>query len=811
MLQGASSSTPETESLKRGATIGRYVIISLVGRGAMGEVYAAYDPELDRKVAVKLLRASHQHSGTESDAKARLLREAQAIARLSHPNVIVVHDVGSIADRVFLAMEFIDGHTLGYWLRAATRSWRDVLGVFVPAGRGLAAAHASHLVHRDFKLENVMLGRDEKVRVMDFGMAREDRVSTDDPPMSAGAATGAANPAPGSSWTAAGPADLDATRVVPPPFATSTGGGQKASGFDPVASRPSSPMATELTQTGALMGTPAYMAPEQFAGQQADARSDQFSFCVALYEALYGERPFKGDSFNALAEHVLAGNVRPAPDGTAVPGWLRRVVVRGLRRNPDERWPSMDQLIEALSHDPGARRRRIALAGISLLVVVASGVVVRHQVDRARLPSCQVSSDRFAGVWEGSATPGSRRASIATAFQATGKSFAADAFAGVSRLLDSYVGAWSRMYTDACQATYVRGEQSGDVLDLRMACLQDRWNEVRALSGVMAEADASLVSNAVKASAALTSLEGCADVRTLRAALAPPRDPSTRRTVDHIRARLAAAKAMSDAGRLTDSEAILSSLVPEAEGASYAPVLAEVLARLGSIQVRLRRALDADKTLEEAVWVAVAAHHDEVGAEAAVDHLFDIGYLQRDFVRADRAIRHAQALLDRLGGHDLLRARMASHVAAVLDSRGDQREAAARYRTALAIRERVLGPTHPDVATSLTNLAHTLSEMNQPEEALRMFNRAIDITAQALGPKHVDLALQRAGRAETAEPARTLSLRRSRTPSARSTSTSARSAPTTPTWSTSCSCSANRSLGWRARTWRSLRSSAPWR
>src|SRR5215831_6385670 len=158
-------------SLSKGATIGRYVVLGPLGRGAMGEVYAAYDPELDRKIAVKLLRA--RGGAATVDGRTRLLREAQAIARLSHPNVVVVYDVGTFQDSVFIAMEFVEGHTLGYWLHAKPRSWREVLDVFLLAGRGLVAAHAAGLVHRDFKPDNVMITRDGQVRVMDFGLARE--------------------------------------------------------------------------------------------------------------------------------------------------------------------------------------------------------------------------------------------------------------------------------------------------------------------------------------------------------------------------------------------------------------------------------------------------------------------------------------------------------------------------------------------------------------------------------------------------------------------------------------------------------------
>src|SRR5262245_6706267 len=159
---GSGQTLPDSApaALTRGASIGRYIVLAMVGRGGMGEVYAAYDPELDRKVAVKLLRVKPGNGVTPSEGRQRTLREAQAIARLSHPNVVVVYDVGTFEDKVFIAMEFVEGNTATYWLGAEPRTWEEVLKVFIAAGRGLAAAHDKGLVHRDFKPDNVMVGRD---------------------------------------------------------------------------------------------------------------------------------------------------------------------------------------------------------------------------------------------------------------------------------------------------------------------------------------------------------------------------------------------------------------------------------------------------------------------------------------------------------------------------------------------------------------------------------------------------------------------------------------------------------------------------
>src|SRR6185312_15770910 len=341
--------------LARGASIGRYVVLGLVGRGGMGEVYAAYDPELDRKVAVKLLRVKAGNGVSLTEGRQRTLREAQAIARLSHPNVVVVYDVGTFHDQVFIAMEFVEGNTVTFWLQAQPRSWQEVLRVFRAAGRGLAAAHEKGLVHRDFKPDNVMVGRDGEVRVMDFGLARQVNEKPDP-----GAAVRAPLVGPELEDTAVDAMETILINRSPaaaptPPLGSPA---QSSSGMFEV----------QLTRTGAMMGTPAYMAPEQFLGTPTDARSDQFSFCVALYEALYGERPFAGNTMFALTTAVVQGQVRDAPPNSKVPLWMRKVLLRGLRPQAGDRYASMQDLIEALGKNPAGKRRRVALAVAAAVV-----------------------------------------------------------------------------------------------------------------------------------------------------------------------------------------------------------------------------------------------------------------------------------------------------------------------------------------------------------------------------------------------------------------------------------------------------------
>ncbi|HVR01710.1 MAG TPA: serine/threonine-protein kinase, partial [Polyangia bacterium] len=308
---------PETTgvALFRGGMIGRYIVLGLLGKGGMGVVYSAYDPELDRKIALKLLRVAHRKKGEDVDAKrTRLLREAKAIARLSHPAVVVVYDVGTFQDQVFIAMELVDGMTAMRWRATRNPSWKEVLRVFIEAGEGIEAAHAADLIHRDFKPENVMVTREGKVRVMDFGLARTmERITEDVPPDAA------------------------------------DGDGPTLPSIRQAESR--------LTNEGNVVGTPAYMPPEQYLGV-TDERSDQFSFCVSLYECVYGQHPFEARTSFGLTGNVQAGRIHDAPANTKVPLWLRKILLRGMKPRPEDRYASMPELLDVLGRDPAVARRR---------------------------------------------------------------------------------------------------------------------------------------------------------------------------------------------------------------------------------------------------------------------------------------------------------------------------------------------------------------------------------------------------------------------------------------------------------------------
>jgi serine/threonine protein kinase len=353
----ARTTGPVTLSGRPGERVGRYAVTRQIGAGAMGAVYEAHDPELDRRVALKLVQVEDDSVEGEKAARTRVAREAQAMARLSHPNVIHVYEVGTQETLVFIAMELIDGPNLRDWLAANGPPWRDTVRLFAEAGAGLEAAHGAGLVHRDFKPDNVLVGRDGRVTVSDFGLAR--------------AASGVESRPP------AAPPRYDAAGVL----------------------------ASPITRTGAVLGTPAYMAPEQVLSGTVDARADIFSFCVALYEGLYGCRPFAGDTLSQLLANAHANDVRRPPPGP-VPDAVFRVVLRGLRARPEERWGSMRELLDALNAAVApARRRSIPAWLYALAVLVVAGSALGWRVIQSASRKRAGGADPRAAADEGVATP----------------------------------------------------------------------------------------------------------------------------------------------------------------------------------------------------------------------------------------------------------------------------------------------------------------------------------------------------------------------------------------------------------------------
>jgi tetratricopeptide (TPR) repeat protein len=728
-----ADATADADVLARGATLGRYLVLERLGAGAMGVVYAAYDPELDRKVAIKILRPQGA-AGDQGLRHARLVREAKAIAKLSHSNVVGIFDVGVHEDQVFLAMEYLGGGTLRQWMTAAKRPWRETVALFLEIGNGLAAAHAEGLVHRDFKPDNVLLDKAGKPKIVDFGLVH----------LSSGgdvAAGGSSESEPNQSEVL--PA-LVAAVAVP----------------------------EALTRTGALTGTPAYMAPEQFLGKAIDARTDQFAFCATLYEALYGERPFAGETVIRLAENVTSERVKPTPKSADVPNWVRTSLLRGLRADPSRRFPKIDDVLAALGNDPAKRRRKWGIAGATILAMLAA-VGLTRRLGSNQQTMCTGGAAHLAGVWEPGPAVDERRAAIHRAFLASGKSYAEQAYASVARLLDQYVARWTGMYTEACEATHVRGEQSAEVLDMRMACLNERLGNARALTDVFAAADGKVVENAVSAAASLPSLDRCADVGLLRALVKPPEDAPTRKRVDELRAELAKLIALRDSGQCARAIPKADALIKAVRAVGYQPLVADTSFAAAQLGNHCGEDAQMVQRFKDAYAAASASHYDDVAAQAAalipsyatnrlgqvavarewvlvaqgavarVGHetlanamlaqaegmlaLMDHDY-PRVFTAADRSIDITRRLL---GADDLLTIIWEAN-------KGDWEFRAGRLAEALQtdVRarqslEHLLGREHPRVAMVWYNEAEVLNQLGRHAEAAAAYQRAAQIFRQS--------------------------------------------------------------------------------
>jgi len=653
----------------RGTRIGRYVALGDVGSGGMGRVVRARDPELQREVALKLLRTQ------SSSARARLIREAQAMARLSDPNVLPVYDVAEHAGMLFIAMEYVEGRTLRAWLRERPRGRDEIIACFCAAGRGLAAAHEAGIVHRDFKPDNVLIGDDGRVRVMDFGLARtaEERDGT-----------------PQSEESA-------------------------------LASPPSS---ESLTEAGTVMGTPAYMAPEQHSGAAIDARTDQYGFCVALYEALFGVRPFRAATTAELSRQKARGDP-VIPTTISVPRQIRAVVMRGLDPDRAQRFASMPDLLAELARPRSTMRWRIVAAtsaAATLAAITAAAASHRSEL-------CRGADQALAGIWNDA-----RADAIDAALVESGEPYARDTAIRVRQGIDEYVAAWASAHTDACETTQVRGEQSALVMDARMRCLDGSRRQLRAVIDVLADADASTPAHATQAVAGLPRLERCSDIAAL-AAQVPPPEPADEPAALAIRERLADARALDLAGRHVDGLLLCDPLLREAEALGYRPLVAEVAFRKGWLEEHAGSFAAAEESLRSAFFAARESGMDELAADAASALVVVVGV---DLARhedgvawAERARAEAEHLAD-----DTTKAGVCSNVGHFDFARGAYDEALEQHQCALALKEEVLGSDAPDVATSLHNLGSVQAARGKYDDALAYHERALAISKDAFGAEH---------------------------------------------------------------------------
>jgi len=636
--------------------IGRFVVLERLGAGGMGTVYAAYDAELDRRVALKFL---HPDRAGDRHAQHRLLREAQALARLSHPHLVEVYEVGRHESEIYLAMEHVAGLTVGVWIERIKPDWREVLRVWLEAGQALALVHAEGLVHRDIKPTNVIVGDDGRARLVDFGLARE------------------------------------------------VGGLSSRPGLDEIGSSPNSPspassgsrLRESVTQSRAVIGTPAYLAPEQRLGEPVAPAADQYSFCVSLYEGLYGCRP-RGP--------VGPEEALDVPDPGAVPMAIRKVLARGLAQRPQDRFGSINALLEAL-HRPLERRRAgrwVAGLGVAGLTVAAITGWVRPEP--GVLP-CATAGTELDVVWTDALQQRLRDGGHSAALQT----------------LDAFVEQWATTRRETCEATHVKGVQSDQALDRRVACLDRQREQLAAL--VASDA-------AITHPAALASLPAPTDCLApgIEAGWLPPRAENSDE-VAALRRTLAQTRLAALAHGVTSAESGAREALERARAIGYEPVLAEALIVHGVVARLAYRGAESRAALEEAIELAEAFGATDL-KEAAIGHLVRLAIdVESDPDAAERAWRRNAASLRRLGASRDRTAALFGRLGLLQVLQENPRAAELSLRAAVALYEAEGPRAAPALAATLYNLADTLMVLGRVDDASTVLERA-----RSLDPRHTD-------------------------------------------------------------------------
>lgn len=665
------ASIASAEELPRGTLIGRYSILHLVGRGAMGEVYAAYDPELDRRIALKRIpRASVPGAQGE-----RLTREARALARLNHPNIVTVYDVGEWRDGVFLTMELIEGVDLNAWVAERRGQWDTIASVFIAAGRGLAAAHDVGLVHRDFKPANVMVTGEGIAKVLDFGLAT---VGVDNAQ------------------------DRGLVGLV----------------------------GDAVGRTENRAGTPAYMAPELADGGAAGPRTDQYSFCVALYEALHGRRPFHGEDAAELVRGKREGLQAAESDG--VPRALDRILRRGLAVDAGRRYDSMGEVVAAIERSRSSSKALVVVLSVLIVAVVLGVALVRDQGPTA----AEVGARQVAEVWSPAA-----QERVAAALRGTGAPYAESTWENVRSNLDAYAIAWSGAYRAARAATEESGEQSVALMDLRVDCLRARLAELRALIDVLGDPERTAVEGAVSATLELRSVEGCSDLEALRAEVAPAPKPAALQ-VAAVRRELVNAEAQERVGRYAEARDVAERAVLVAESLDYGPLMAEAHLQLGVVLLSLGRIDAAERALLRSSTLAEGAGHHRVEAEAAGTVLYTFVYAPSRFSEGLLWARHAEAAALHASVPPLVRADVLEALGVLNTAAGHYEAARRAHRGSLELRRELEGPESLGVGRSLSGLATIERLSGDPAAALEDARLALTIMEAQLGPEHPEVALQ---------------------------------------------------------------------
>jgi tetratricopeptide (TPR) repeat protein len=644
--------------------LARYRLRRVLGEGAMGQVWLADDPELSRQVAIKLVRAQ---AGERNLVHAqRLAREARAMARISHPNVVQIFDVGTHGDdtEVFIVMEYVDGETLAQWLSCSpARPHREVLGVFLQAAAGLDAAHHAGLVHRDFKPANVLLGQDGRARVGDFGLARTDHEAR--------------------RAYATGPLDDE--------LSITQGG--------------------SLTESGAVVGTPLYMAPEQHTGDDADTRSDQYAFCVALYEGLAGRRPFQGKLAEVSRAKFSRELVEPLP-GRAIAEPVLAVLHRGLDPDPSRRWESMAALSWALRRASAPRRRWVAAA----LAGVATATVLGLTQDPTN--ACAAGEIQ----WDHT-----RRSSVVAALTTANGETAA---ANVVDRLDEIATTWRSRALEVCE----RADRRAQV------CVREVGTQFDATVSLLVDGDPRAVGRAAAAVEGLPGVDGCST-----------EDEADRSEVDAhtlaMRDELAEAAAIGRAGSADEALALAMPVreAAVAQGEDGRAIAAVAAFEIGFAYQHADRHDEAVPWLRTAYFEALAIGDDRT-AVAAVPPLAIHMATRRDFEAADEWMRHADALVARRPPTLVVQRTLMTARAAIAAIHGDTESAARLLRETMQLAEE----QGSDVGwlSAARNLSTALLRHGALDECLALRREVVDRSAAVYGPDALATAHARVAYAE---------------------------------------------------------------
>lgn len=632
--------------LPPGKNIGPYIVLQSVGRGGMGVVYAAYDPRLDRKVALKLLRSKGE--ATDRAAGERLRREARALARVSHPNVVAAHDVQERGNEIALAMEYVDGKPLHRWLAEEPRGWQSVADIFIAAGRGLVAAHAAGVVHRDFKPHNVLVGVDGRVRVTDFGLAA--------PLDTAIAGDSEINPPEGET-------DSESC----------------------------------LTHRGQILGTPAYMAPEQWQGRPADASADQFAFCVAFYEALSGQRPFAALSPEAMCS-AAASTAPPPLRCRGLPRGIRAAIEKGLAWAPSDRHPSMELLLGVINHERTRPLRRIlggGLLAVGLLALVLGGLWAATEGTAL----CRGAADRTGGVWGET-----QQQNISKAFAVSGRPSAADSLRSFRAHVVAYLAAWRQSYTETCEATHLRGEQSSELLDRRMICLNQRLEEMRALVTEFGRAGDVSPGKSVEAVQRLERVSVC----TVGAGL-DTRYPQRLTKIDatdlaNLQAQFARAKALAAAERHDSGLTEMSAVIARAATLGHGSLQARALYAQAGIYRVLERGPEARAAAIEAAKVAATEGDNALMAKSWIHYLFVLILVENDITKAKALLPFVDAARLSVAADMTIQAKYSNLLGLLASRQSDPQSAIIHFRDSARLTAQTEGAESIAAARMLNNV-----------------------------------------------------------------------------------------------------------